>query len=129
MATCSRACLAFYEMDISHTASERGGCCKVRAPILNPDEADELVRARCVLDGEATGVWGKRGTVAYQVFDVLWLEARYVPLWRSLGVASCWASCRRERRRVAALDERRPWERACEEGWEGRDGQGTRRSV
>src|SRR5215210_8032949 len=27
-----------------------------------------------ILDGEATGVWGRRGTVAYYVFDILWLE-------------------------------------------------------
>src|SRR3990172_11974805 len=26
-----------------------------------------------ILDGEATGVWGKGGEVAYHVFDVLWL--------------------------------------------------------
>src|SRR3954454_4365648 len=27
-----------------------------------------------VLDGEATGVWGRQGRVAYHVFDVLWID-------------------------------------------------------
>src|SRR5881397_2426325 len=31
-----------------------------------------------VLDGEATGVWGKPGRVTYHVFDVLWLDGRDV---------------------------------------------------
>ena len=29
-----------------------------------------------ILDGEATGVWGKAGRVAYHVFDILWLDGR-----------------------------------------------------
>ena len=31
-----------------------------------------------ILDGEATGVWGKQGRVAYHVFDILWLDGRLV---------------------------------------------------
>jgi ATP-dependent DNA ligase len=31
-----------------------------------------------ILDGEATGVWGKESAVAYHVFDVLWLEGKDV---------------------------------------------------
>src|SRR4029453_3342367 len=31
-----------------------------------------------ILDGEATGVWGRPGRVAYHVFDVLWLDGRDV---------------------------------------------------
>src|SRR5438093_2446943 len=31
-----------------------------------------------ILDGEATGVWGKQGRVAYHVFDILRLEGRDV---------------------------------------------------
>src|SRR5262247_1530659 len=27
-----------------------------------------------ILDGEATGVWGKSGPASYHVFDVLWLD-------------------------------------------------------
>ena len=29
-----------------------------------------------ILDGEATGVWGEQGKVAYHVFDILWLDGR-----------------------------------------------------
>src|SRR5438128_4887998 len=68
-----------------------------------------------ILDGEATGVWGKQGEVTYHVFDVPWLEGRdLTPLPLD------------ERRRiledlplkpplvlVARLDDSTPWERAC----------------
>jgi len=74
-----------------------------------------------ILDGEATGVWGKQGKVAYHVFDVLWLDGRDVTslpleerraLLSELPLASPLA-------RVAELREEKPWERACREGWEG----------
>ncbi len=74
-----------------------------------------------ILDGEATGVWGKAGKVAYHVFDILWLDGRDVmslplverrELLRNLPLKSPLVH-------VAALDEPRPWERACAEGWEG----------
>jgi ATP-dependent DNA ligase len=74
-----------------------------------------------ILDGEATGVWGKQGRASYHVFDVLWLEGRDV---RSLPLEA-----RRKiladlplsppLHRVAALEGPNPWERACREGWEG----------
>jgi ATP-dependent DNA ligase len=74
-----------------------------------------------ILDGEATGVWGKQGRVAYHVFDVLWLDGRDVTsqpldarraLLRELPL-------REPLHRVPALDDDKPWERACREGWEG----------
>ena len=74
-----------------------------------------------VLDGEATGVWGKAGKVTYHVFDILWLdgsdvtslpvEARHA-LLKALPLESPLS-------RVDALDDAKPWERACREGWEG----------
>jgi len=74
-----------------------------------------------ILDGEATGVWGKRDVVGYHVFDVLWLDGRDLT---SLGL-----DARREildrlplrppMARVVRLDEPNPWERACKEVWEG----------
>jgi bifunctional non-homologous end joining protein LigD len=77
--------------------------------------------ADVVLDGEATGHWGKSSETGYHVFDILWLEGRNVT---SLPLE--------ERRtlleklplnapllRVPALDDPKPWERACREGWEG----------
>jgi ATP-dependent DNA ligase len=74
-----------------------------------------------VLDGEATGVWGVRGEVTYHVFDVLWCDGR--------DVTSLTLDERREMLSgltlrpplvlVARLDDEKPWERACAEGWEG----------
>ena len=74
-----------------------------------------------ILDGEATGVWGRAGKVAYHVFDVLWLDGRDVTklpldarreLLRALPLRS-------PLQHVAAIDEPKPWERACADGWEG----------
>jgi bifunctional non-homologous end joining protein LigD len=74
-----------------------------------------------VLDGEATGAWGRQGNFTYHVFDVLWLDGRVVtalpldarralleqlPLQPPIG-------------RIERLEDERPWERACREGWEG----------
>jgi ATP-dependent DNA ligase len=74
-----------------------------------------------VLDGEATGAWGRQGRADYHVFDVLWLNGR-----------DCTALPLTERRklldgipfhlpvaRVRPLTGDAPWERACREGWEG----------
>jgi len=74
-----------------------------------------------ILDGEATGVWGKQGQVAYHVFDILWLDGRDVTsrplearraLLSDLPLAS-------PIERVATLEDAEPWLRACSEGWEG----------
>ena len=82
-----------------------------------------------ILDGEATGMWGpstslgagKVRTVAYHVFDIPWLDGR--------DVTSLPLDARREllvglplqspMERVVSLNEAKPWERACREGWEG----------
>lgn len=74
-----------------------------------------------ILDGEATGAWGRPGRLDYHVFDILWadgedltaepLEARRARL-AALPLAP-------PLRRVDALHDERPWERACREGWEG----------
>src|SRR5947209_12869426 len=34
----------------------------------------ELPVQQAILDGEATGVWGRQGEVAYHVFDIVWLD-------------------------------------------------------
>jgi bifunctional non-homologous end joining protein LigD len=74
-----------------------------------------------VLDGEATGHWGKSSETGYHVFDILWLEGRSVTarpldqrraLLQQLPLAFPLL-------RVPALDDPKPWERACREGWEG----------
>jgi DNA ligase D-like protein (predicted ligase) len=74
-----------------------------------------------ILDGEATGVWGKQHAPCYHIFDLLWLEGR--------DVTSLPLDQRRELlvelplapplELVARLDDPVPWERACAEGWEG----------
>ena len=74
-----------------------------------------------VLDGEATGAWGRPGRVAYHVFDIMWLDGR--------DVTSLTLMERRELLsklpfqdplvRVETLSDSVPWERACTEGWEG----------
>jgi DNA ligase D-like protein (predicted ligase) len=85
-------------------------------------EALEQLPAReLILDGEATGVWGKPEPERYHVFDLLWLEGR--------DLTGLPLDERRERlvslplrsplELVARLDDAAPWERACREGWEG----------
>ena len=74
-----------------------------------------------VLDGEATGVWGKPGQVGYHVFDILWLDGRDVtslPLDERRALLSE-LPLRSPLLRVPALEDLKPWERACREGWEG----------
>ena len=74
-----------------------------------------------ILDGEATGVWGRESEVAYHVFDVLWLEGEDVtslPLEARREALSRFPF-RSPLRQVVALEDPKPWERACDEGWEG----------
>jgi ATP-dependent DNA ligase len=71
-----------------------------------------------ILDGEVT--WG-REEVAYHVFDIMWREGRDVmslPLDARRALLSE-LPLRSPLERVAALDDSKPWERACREGWEG----------
>ena len=82
--------------------------------------ADLPVR-EAILDGEATGVWGRQGAAAYHVFDILWLDGRDVT---SLPLDARRAlldelPLRSPLARVEALSDARPWERAAHEGWEG----------
>jgi ATP-dependent DNA ligase len=74
-----------------------------------------------VLDGEATGVWGKAGRVAYHVFDIPWLEGRSLD---GLPLEERQAALKRlpfaaPLTRVRPLAGVAPWEQACREGWEG----------
>ena len=72
-----------------------------------------------ILDGELT--WGGGGAMTYHVFDILWLDGRdLMPLPLDERRAALRAlPLRPPLRIVTALDEERPWERACGEGWEG----------
>ena len=74
-----------------------------------------------ILDGEATGVWGRAGRTTYHIFDILWLDGHEV---MSLPLEARRALLdelpfKAPLTRVAALDGGKPWERACAEGWEG----------
>ena len=84
--------------------------------------AIEALPARdLILDGEATGVWGKQAETAYNVFDILWLDGRDLTgltlevrraALESLPLCPPLLLVRR-------LDVDKPWEKACNEGWEG----------
>lgn len=70
-----------------------------------------------ILDGELT--WGER--VAYHVFDVLWLDGRSLlelPLVERRAVLEG-LPLAAPLERVPELTDALPWERACQEGWEG----------
>lgn len=74
-----------------------------------------------ILDGEATGVWGRAGEVAYHVFDILWFDGRDVtslPLEERRALLDR-LPLRPPLHRVGELSGDAPWERACREGWEG----------
>jgi DNA ligase D-like protein (predicted ligase) len=89
-----------------------------------PSFVDALARlpvSELILDGEATGVWGKQQVGGYHVFDVLWLDGTDLTvlpleqrreLLEGLPLAP-------PLERVARLDDAAPWERARREGWEG----------
>jgi len=70
-----------------------------------------------ILDGEVT--WDRAS--AYHVFDVLWLEGRRVtslPLDERRALLLN-LPLRPPLHRVTIVDDPKPWDRACGEGWEG----------
>jgi bifunctional non-homologous end joining protein LigD len=91
-----------------------------RLPQEVPVVSDAIARLpvqNVILDGELT--WGR--AVVYHVFDVMWLEGRDVTmlplddrraLLRDLPISA-------PLQRVDAIDAPKPWEHACQEGWEG----------
>jgi bifunctional non-homologous end joining protein LigD len=91
-----------------------------RLPQHNPAIVEAISRLPvkdAILDGEIT--WGTEP--AYHVFDLLWLDGRDVmmlPLDARRALLSE-LPIERPLRRVASLEDAKPWERACHEGWEG----------
>jgi bifunctional non-homologous end joining protein LigD len=82
------------------------------------DAIAQLPARQVILDGELT--WGGP-PVAYHVFDIMWLDGRDLTSHtleqrRALLEA---IPLQGPLRRVRSLDDERPWERACGEGWEG----------
>jgi bifunctional non-homologous end joining protein LigD len=92
-----------------------------RLPQNIPTVANAIVRLptdSVVLDGEVT--WGG-GQVSYHVFDVMWLDGRDVTS-EPLEVRRAMLAdlpLQAPLLRVESLDDSKPWERACAEGWEG----------
>jgi bifunctional non-homologous end joining protein LigD len=89
-------------------------------PVVEKALAELPVRD-VILDGEATGWFGRRAELGYHVFDVLWMEGRDL---MSLALDARRAilealPLRAPLLRVARLGDERPWERAAREGWEG----------
>jgi bifunctional non-homologous end joining protein LigD len=90
-----------------------------------PQEMPQIARAiaglpvrNVILDGEVT--WGD-GKVAYHVFDIMWLDGRdvmSVPLEARRGLLAD-LPLLAPLQRVESLEDSRPWDRACAEGWEG----------
>ena len=81
----------------------------------------ELPARDVILDGEATGVWGRRGEVTYNLFDILWCKGRDLtplPLDQRRELLTK-LSFRSPLSLVERLSGAKPWERACREGWEG----------
>jgi bifunctional non-homologous end joining protein LigD len=72
-----------------------------------------------ILDGEAS--WDPGSSVAYHVFDVLWIDGRdvtAVPLEERRALLKT-LPLRAPLGRVAEVKDDEPWERARSEGWEG----------
>jgi bifunctional non-homologous end joining protein LigD len=92
-----------------------------RLPQNIPSIADVIANLPArdlILDGEVT--WGQ-GQVAYHVFDIMWLDGRDVTSMPFEARRALLATLpiRAPLLRVASLEDPRPWERACGEGWEG----------
>jgi ATP-dependent DNA ligase len=92
-----------------------------RLPQHLPSVADAISRLPVhdvVLDGEVT--WRGGGT-AYHVFDILWLDGTDV-MTRPLDARRALLNdlpLPAPLEHVATVDDPKPWERACGEGWEG----------
>jgi len=76
---------------------------------------------QAILDGEANWSQGRQSDADYHVFDVLWLNHRDLtglPL-KERRSALHTIPFRLPIAIVESLDDERPWERACRDGWEG----------
>src|SRR5437764_13986137 len=76
----------------------------------------DLPREELILDGEIT--WDRAS--GYHVFDLVWVDGRDVsglPLVERQALLAA-LPLRAPLRRVEALGDERPWDRACAEGWE-----------
>src|SRR5262245_2370623 len=92
-----------------------------RLPQTQPEIAGalaDLAAEAVILDGEV--IWSAQGA-RYHVFDIMWLEGRDVtslPFTERRELLQA-LDLRSPLKRVEALDDSKPWERASAEGWEG----------
>ena len=92
-----------------------------RLPQNLPRVADAIAKLpvkNVILDGEIT--W-RGGTTAYHIFDVVWLNEALVtslPLNERRKILSR-LPLEAPLSRVEELTDEKPWDRACNEGWEG----------
>ena len=105
-------------------AYKRGADIRLYSRNRLPQEIPALIRAiaalphdELILDGEVT--WDRES--GYHVFDVMWIDGRNVTRLALEERHALLAAMPLEppMRRVEALHDERPWERACREGWEG----------
>jgi bifunctional non-homologous end joining protein LigD len=81
----------------------------------------DLPADSAILDGEATGAWGRQGRADYHVFDLLWLDGQLLtglPL-AERREALATLPLRLPLAHVKPLAGDAPWDAACREGWEG----------
>src|SRR5262245_44108710 len=107
-------------------AFKHGGDVKLysrnRLPQHYPAVAEAIANfplANVILDGEAT--WEPASTIAYHVFDILWLEDRSLmplPLMERRALLKT-IPLRAPLAGVLEITDDKPWELACSEGWEG----------
>ena len=74
-----------------------------------------------ILDGEATGVWGSHGRVAYHIFDILFLDGCLLtaePLDARRAILDK-LRLRPPLHGVGLVNGDAPWDKACRGGWEG----------
>jgi bifunctional non-homologous end joining protein LigD len=74
-----------------------------------------------ILDGEAVGGWERFGKADYYVFDILWINGRDVtalPLDERRALLDK-LPLQLPLAPVMTVDDPKPWDRACAEGWEG----------
>jgi bifunctional non-homologous end joining protein LigD len=105
-----------YKQDLDVRLFSRNRLPQTCPPIA--EAVAQLPAREAILDGEVT--WGQGGML-YHVFDIMWLDGRNVmplplderrALLQALPLPS-------PLQRVLELTDPKPWERACNEGWEG----------
>ncbi|MEZ5285415.1 MAG: hypothetical protein R2712_11540 [Vicinamibacterales bacterium] len=110
--------LAYKHGDTVHLLSRN----RLSLTAAHPDVARAIAHLPVrdvILDGEATGAWGRQGRADYHVFDVLWLDGvdcTPLPLTARRAVldgllpSACRSRPPADRRRTSST-------RACREGW------------